>query len=688
MKKILSIFLILIVFIQISKAQDDTLILKLKTQYDSVLSESEGFIGVIKNGKLGYMDRAEIMHIRPNIKFESNILSLENIMLFQPYLFSGGSCIIWVNGEFRLIDKQGKYLFGDTVEIVGKSNNTVILKREGKYAIYSSLGARKTEFIYDNIQDFLYSDLYRFTKDNKYGLLNGEGKIIYEALFDSISIYKSPFGIFVKGKYKNSKTAIITTEGRVVFQPFYDDAYVLEGDFILTKENGKYGIATRYGKGILHPEFDTIKTLILNDTFFVASMKDKNMVFNTNSKLVKYFDNDTTIIYQVETIAPHPFAWIIEPNAEIVKNIGSDTYYGRRAEKAFLVNSNQKEIKSKQIKNIDTKSIIAFDMQRILFKKDSLIGMADYEGNIIKEPQFQDAKIVINDEIYSVKTTEGWGLMDKSGKILTYSKYQNIIISLFKGKQFIKAVNEDNKTTLFSQAGKLLFHPFYSDLEFVNIDGFYSHIENGGRGIIDSKGKVYVKAEYDEVRIIIAKDTFFVARVNNRYTVFDTKKNKIYDGLNPVLDIQGDNTIILITESGVVSTKIINNKLSKDIRTIKEAQYLEYSMVFDSLLLVKDDKGWTYADKYTFRPITTKRYFYISPMVNGYAFVVENEKLNIIDKNFNTIFSVIDKGSTNTELQAIARVLYASYLNQKDYEIVKNGNKYGIIRLKIIKDIL
>ncbi|MBP1630114.1 MAG: Leptospira repeat protein [Bacteroidetes bacterium] len=688
MKKILSIFLILIVFVQISKAQEDTLIQKLKIQYDSLLSESEGFIGVIKDGKLGYMDRAEIMHIRPNIKFESNILTIENIMLFQPYMYSGGACIIWVNGEFRLMDKLGKYVFGDTVKIVGKSNNTVILKRDGKYAMYSCFGSKKTEFIYDKIQDLLYSDLYLFTKDNKCGLISGEGKIIYEALFDSISIYKSPFGIYVKGKYKNSKTAIITTEGRVVFQPYYEDAYVLEGDFIITKEKGKYGIATRYGKGILHPEFDTVKTLIKNDTFFVASMKDKNMVFNTNSKLVKYFDNDTTIIYQVDTIAPHPFAWIIEPNAEIVKHIGSDTYYGRRAEKAFLLNSNQKEIKSKQIKNIDTKSIIAFDMQRILFKKDTLIGMADYEGNIIKEPQFKDARIVINDETYSVKSDEGWSLMDKTGKILTYSKYETISITQSKGKQYIKAINKDNKTSLFTSAGKLLFQPYYSDIEFTNYNGFYSQIENGGRGIMNSQGRVYVNPVYDDARVIIAKDTFFVARVNNRYTVFNTKKIIIYDGLNPVLDIQGDNTLILITQSGVVSTKIVNNKPSKDFKPIKDAKYLEYSLVFDSLLLVKDQKGWTYADKYTFRPITTKRYFYISPMVNGYAFVVENEKLNVIDKNFNTIFSVIDKGSTNTELQAIARILYASYLNQKDYEIVKNGNKYGIIRLKIIKDIL
>ena len=87
------------------------------------------------------------------------------------------------------------------------------------------------------------------------------------------------------------------TDGKVVFQPIYEDVFITKEDLILTKFGDKYGIVSFEGIGYLYPEFDTIKVVIDQDTFFVASMAEKNMVFNTNSDIVEYFDSDTLISF-------------------------------------------------------------------------------------------------------------------------------------------------------------------------------------------------------------------------------------------------------------------------------------------------------------------------------------------------------------------------------------------------------
>ena len=103
--------------------------------------------------------------------------------------------------------------------------------------------------------------------------------------------------------------------------------------------------------------------------------------------------------------------------------------------------------------------------------------------------------------------------------------------------------------------------------------------------------------------------------------------------------------------------------------------------------MVKNKKGWTYADKRTFKPVTTKTFDYITPFTKGYALVVEKKKLNIIDTNFNIVFNVIDKDLAPNELEQMANLIFEAYKNGKSYQYIRKDNKYGILRLKAIKEI-
>ncbi len=541
---------------------------------------------------------------------------------------------------------------------------------------------------YDSIlevKDLKAANLFSFTTNNRVGLLTATGALVYEPYFESVSVYKANDIVYIKAKMPNGRMALLDTEGKVIIQPIYEDVFVTEDELLLTKFNNKYGIVNFDGLGYLYPEFDTVKVMIDEDTFFVASMGEKNMVFNTNSDVVEYFDKDTVISFvEVENTSLFPFAWIEEPTADIVRYIGGGNFYVRENDKLRILNRKGEEVENKKV-SIPAENVVNFDWERVLFRAQSFVGMMNYDGLVIAEPKYQDMSVVVPDQVYSFKSNDQWGLMNKDGKELTRPQFESFSVETYGGKEIIKTKNAQERTALLNKRGKPIMQAYYQDVMPANLSGFYNQIENGGLGIISAKGIMYVRPEYDKVDAYIEVDTFFVARRNNRFTIFGTNGDVIYDGLNIIVDIQ-DSTLIFVENNQLKKTTIRNNQIMQNSKPIK-VNFEEIGRVFDSLIMVKNKKGWTYANKKTFKPITTKTFDYLTPFAKGYALAVEKKKLNIIDTNFNVVFNVIDKDLAPNELEQMANLIFEAYKNGKSYQYIRKDNKYGILRLKAIKEI-
>ncbi|MDR0971117.1 MAG: WG repeat-containing protein [Bacteroidales bacterium] len=537
------------------------------------------------------------------------------------------------------------------------------------------------------IEKLNYTSIYAFTtKDDKVGLIDGTNTIIYEPYFDTVFSYKTYRETYIKAIMPNGRMALLTIEGRVLIQPVYEDLFVTSSDLILTKQDNKYGIINFNGIGYLYPEFDTIKVKIDEDTFFVASMKEKNMVFNTNSDIVEYFDNDTIISFvEVNNASLFPFRFIAKLDCDIVKYIGGGNFYIREGEKTELVNRKGEKPEGRKMPQIDKNNIINFDWQRIIFKKDSLVGLMDYNGMIILEPIYKDINILIQDDVYSFNLNGYWGLINQQGKIIVRPQFESFSTFIFEGIQYIKGVR-GGRTALLDKRGRVIIHAAYDDVEPMDVSPYFNITQNGGKGIISRIGVVYLQPQYDEVKVISQRDTLFLARRNNRYSLFNDKGKEIYDGLNAIVDIY-DSTIVFIEKGKLkqypINASGISFSKGREIKT----PYKEFSLSFDSIIIVKDSKGWLYASRKTFKPINDKHFDYITPMVKGYGFVVEGKKLNIVDEKFNTIFNVIESGAVKAELENISNLLYNAYKNGKSYQIISLNNKYGILGLKAIKEI-
>ena len=82
--------------------------------------------------------------------------------------------------------------------------------------------------------------------------------------------------------------------------------------------------------------------------------------------------------------------------------------------------------------------------------------------------------------------------------------------------------------------------------------------------------------------------------------------------------------------------------------------------------------------------INTKSFSYASPFYNGFAIVIENKRLIVINNKYEEVFFVM-KSNDEAELLNNARLLFNSFSNNKDHHIIKLNQHFGIIRLKIIK---
>jgi hypothetical protein len=541
----------------------------------------------------------------------------------------------------------------------------------------------KSEFdSFSNVKDLGVDDLFSFEVGGKVGIVTKLGVVIYKPFFDDIQRYTCEYGTYLKCKIKG-KTALLSTLGKVVFQPYYEDIFFRADNLLLTKQDGKYGMVNTDGTGYLYPEFDTVRVEIDQDTFFVGSMGEKNIVFNTQGEKVRYFDKDTSIVFiETDSVALFPFAWIAKPQYDIVKYLGSNVFFTKQGSDARLIDKRSQEVSSKQTP-ISNDKIVNFDWQRVLYKENGLVGMLSYNGKKIVEPKYEDMSIIIPCEVYSFKQNGQWGLISPEGRELTKAQFTGFETQTVAGVQYIKTLNEQNRRAVLTKEGRPIFQPYFTDINPANEKDFFNQEENGGKGIINRRGVAYVLPEYDEVKICICTDTFFVARRDMRYTIYDTKHQKIYDGQNQIIDIISDS--VLFFDGKALKKSLITKKgIAPQGRTIN-TPFSVIKLLDNTALIAKDRNGWAYLDHNTLKPLNNKRFEYLTPFCKGYAFVVQKDKLNIIDNNFSVVMNVIGKEMIKAEKEQSAYLLYKSFKDGMPFTLVRNGDKYGIFRLTALK---
>ena len=187
---------------------------------------------------------------------------------------------------------------------------------------YESVQALPTESTWDGIP--FEKSVLKYKKNNKYGLISLENKIITKPIYDSIKAINYKEGMLLVEE--NAKYGAINIKGKVIIKPEYDQITVdnyynsetmyKASGFIVKKkveDSYKYGYINSNGKVLLdtqYTEISRINEIIDDKNIFLLVFK------NGQAGIVK--NNKTILNYEYEDISYNAYnnMFVIQRNAK------------------------------------------------------------------------------------------------------------------------------------------------------------------------------------------------------------------------------------------------------------------------------------------------------------------------------------------------------------------------------------
>ena len=258
------------------------------------------------------------------------------------------------------------------------------IKEKNKYGVINKNGEVVVDTIYDEVDIpnpskaiFVCKFNYN-TEKQEYNVrvLNDKAEsILYEYFFlDTVKLDWSsseiPFEKSVLKYKKDNKYGLIDFKGNIVVKAKYDEILSLENQegLLLVKRNGKYGIINIKGDCILKEKYDIIKGSLKKDA--VNNIKETVFIVGINqNNEMKY----GVVDYKGKKILETDFSQIEE-----VSNASNDEYYiAFKNDKAGFYKN------SKLILNHEYDDIVFSDNNLLIIEKNQKQGVVTIDGNSV-----------------------------------------------------------------------------------------------------------------------------------------------------------------------------------------------------------------------------------------------------------------------------------------------------------------
>ncbi|MDR6761961.1 hypothetical protein J2Y38_002172 [Flavobacterium sp. 2755] len=311
-------------------------------------------------------------------------------------------------------------------------------------------------------------------RDNKYGLVTFENKVLYPFVCDTISHIENRvwnYNYFFLEAEKNGKKGILDTKGQVLFDIKYDqfewvnlfeskgnrdDERLLSARTfnIIVKEKGKYGLLDNQLNPILETDFDHIQigSKIITSVI-IARKKDNSIVFDRTGlykfkvKCDSLRENYKLDYFEIfkdgkQGILDNKGNLIFDYKYPNVQKIEIDNLFIiQKDNKQYLIDDNGKIISDgfTEIKTLeyDSKENYNSKFYCILTKnQNNKVGMIDQKGNTII-PNEYDAIKEISDlrYIHAIKDDK-YGIIDFNNNIVLPFKFTDRIYYNYNNKYF------------------------------------------------------------------------------------------------------------------------------------------------------------------------------------------------------------------------------------------------------------
>lgn len=441
--------------------------------------------------------------------------------------------------------------------------NVLSYKENDKYGLVNFQGKKITKPIYDEISGLSYKEGELLVKQNdKYGVINIKGHKLIDIEYDKIA---------VDGYYTN------------------DDGYKYAGYIIttITQEGYRYGYINYNGKLILKPEYNEL------------------------SRITDIMDNENAYL-------------LCAKNGQ------------------FGVNKNEKEIVKNEYQSI------SYDKtnELLVAEKSKKYGIASLDGKIIVPAQFLQIDVIGN-YLYA-KNEQGTIVYDNQGKETNMDT--NISILNTENEKYKIKIDNQNETKygLITKEGKELIEEKYSYMEYLYNDYFIVSNENSKLGVVDNKDAVKIPIENDSVQKVEGTD-LIQAVVANTTKLYNKTMNNICEMENATVEVNSD------------YIKIYNDKqiqyFSKDGKELKNTDTYPNNELFS-----KQENGkWGFANKNDSMVVEAKYDKVTEFNEYGYAAVNKDGKWGAINQKGEDVVEPIYTINDNKEPSFIGKYYQVKY---------------------------
>jgi hypothetical protein len=678
------------------------------------------------------------------------------MLLFLPFLgFSTGEeeySIIEKDQKKGLVNKKGRVLIPPEYEQLGWTNggtqlleDVIGFKKNGLWGILNTKNEKITQPVYHSLARFnknwiVASKKLSFNSNIVYGVINAKGKVEIEFEYHNLKVHGDQmiacindhdsylYGILddrsksvLPIKYDlietlndelyevhlNGKIAVFNADGDNLTDFNLDSVKVYDKNYIITFQNGKWGLVSATGQTVVLPSYKNIrfeKGIIKGQKF------RKWKAFNHSRQLIRSYHYDQ-----------------IQPK-------GTSIYRVTVGDAEALIYENDSLLTP--FSNFEIQAQID---DWIMVKKEGKSGIMELSGEMILNPIYDSIKYENNAFLVKTKTggERGWSMVDGSGKIKTDQVYQDISWlgdSFFKAKRdgYWGIINSLGKEIIFCKydsifqytEGKLLVK-FLGEDGILNLDGNWEILPNQKdieivdpkRYLVRSPYGSYV-AYYPDRRDFTAE--YFLYKYGDRYLekTLDLKygllnesgKRIIRPEFDTISELQEDSIYYAKSEKGYsFITK------SGEILLEHDDRFQEIRSMAEEFIGVKIDNRWGFVDMNGKLRIANQ-YENIGPYNEGLAPIKIRNRWGYIDKRediivqpaYDTVFrfegglcEVLKKGkyglinadgkiTLECEYDGIKRIKNGGFLIERDGKIglvSKQGRLLILPRFDHVRDL-
>lgn len=438
--------------------------------YQGIDALGDGVISVIDNNKIGFIDTLGKLLIEPSYPIEKQTYREDKS---QINIFDYGACLVEVEGEYRLIDKQNRQIISDEYEITSRIGDAVAIKKAGKYGIANSQGKILLYPQYLDITVLVESKLYAYKQITNtgipmFGLIDGKGEILTSAIYADFGIYNGKENTYIKAYVEDGRQALLDEDGKIILPASYQVCLPSKlPNYFHISQNLEQGIIGRDSVIYVPTAYERVEIMITNDTFFLAHKQNQTYIYNTAQKHIATIEGNILDIVNINNntyflienffsygVQNQEGKWIIEPIYDEVLSIISDNICFRKKDKWGVINLDKQiviDFKYKEARLAPSKKfLVLYDGKKdskLLNIKGEIHSFAPiksvmiannyieykekkkrlrlYENGQYKPEHILNIKTTTNDML-SVKTKDGWTYTNTDYTPLTDQYFQAI----------------------------------------------------------------------------------------------------------------------------------------------------------------------------------------------------------------------------------------------------------------------